>query len=221
MSFVAQCIQESLPIWEACLNSPFLTQLENGTLPEALFKGYLVEDSLYLREYARVFAWGMIKADTMEDIRICHSLLAFVNEGEDATRLMYLKRYGLEDRHIQQLPQRPQNAAYTAEMLRAAQMGGMAHCMMACLPCMISYQWIFQALVARSPQVRETVYWPLVKDYAGKAYGESCDRWIAYTDALAQHLSPEERAQCKEIFAKCSVHELAFWNMCMEPRKDI
>ena len=30
MSFVEECIQDSLPIWEQCLNSPFLQKLENG-----------------------------------------------------------------------------------------------------------------------------------------------------------------------------------------------
>ena len=51
-----------------------------GTLDEACFKGYIVEDSLYLREYAKVFAWGMTKARTMETLRNYYSLLGFVQE---------------------------------------------------------------------------------------------------------------------------------------------
>ena len=53
---------------------------------EACFKGYIVEDSLYLREYAKVFAWGMTKAKDMQTIRTYYSLLSFVNESEDAAR---------------------------------------------------------------------------------------------------------------------------------------
>ena len=68
MSFVAECIQDSLPIWEQCLNSQFLLKLENGTLEESSFLGYIIDDSLYLREYAKVFTWGMTKAQTMDDI---------------------------------------------------------------------------------------------------------------------------------------------------------
>lgn len=138
MSFVAECIQDSLPIWEQCLNSPFLQKLENGTLEESSFLGYLIDDRFYLREYAKVFAWGTTKAQTMGDIRICYSLLSFVNEGEGSTRLYYLNRYGLEDADIQNLSQRPENKAYTDCMLEAAKNGGMAECLMACLPCMIS-----------------------------------------------------------------------------------
>ena len=93
--FVERLIQENMPIWHQCLDSEFLRKLADGTLDEACFKGYIVEDSLYLREYAKVFAWGMTKAQTMETIRNYYSLLSFVNESEDVARLQYLKRYGL------------------------------------------------------------------------------------------------------------------------------
>lgn len=221
MSFVKECVRDSLPLWEACLNSAFLTQLERGSLPEDCFKGYIVEDSLYLREYAKVFGWAMTRAKTMEDIRICYALLSFVNEGENATRLQYLRRYGLEDAQIQHLPQRPANRAYTEYMLKAAMEGDMAECMMACLPCMISYGWIFQALWRRSPQVRESVYWPFVKDYTQQAYMDSCGRWAAYTDALMEALPAQRKEKCLQIFRQCSRYELDFWNMCLLPRTDV
>ena len=110
-TFVQQLVQESLPVWEKCLHSEFLTHLADGTLDEACFKGYIVEDSLYLREYAKVFAWGMTKAKDMQTIRTYYSLLSFVNESEDAARLHYLKHFGLTDEGIQSLPLRPENRA--------------------------------------------------------------------------------------------------------------
>ena len=64
-TFVQQLVQESLPVWEKCLHSEFLTHLADGTLDEACFKGYIVEDSLYLREYAMVRALVMPQANTL------------------------------------------------------------------------------------------------------------------------------------------------------------
>lgn len=220
--FVRDLVQESLPIWEQCLNSEFLTKLENGTLDEECFKGYIIEDTLYLREYAKVFAWGMTKADTMETIRTYYSLLSFVNEGEGATRLKYLKRYGLTDAQVERLPLRPQNQAYTNCMLRAAQEGdGEAECIMACLPCMLSYAWIFQQLLKRSPGVKDTPYWELVRDYADKSYEDACHEWAAYAEKACADLSEERIAHCKQIFRDCSEHELHFWEMAAAPRNDI
>ena len=222
MSFATECIQDNLSIWTDCLNSDFLRKLEAGTLDEACFKGYIVDDSLYLREYAKVFAWGMTIARDMDDIRACYSLLAFINESEGSTRLNYLENFGLRDETIQHLPQRPENKAYTDCMMEAARDGaGIAECMMACLPCMVSYAWIFTELLKRTPSVKDTLYWPLVRDYTGTQYESSCRRWIAYTDQLCVDLTPERQQRCKEIFRACSLHELRFWRMSELPRADL
>ena len=221
MSFTEKCVQDSLPIWEQCLNSEFLQKLKNGTLDPACFLGYIVDDSLYLREYAKVFAWGMTKAKTMADIRICYSLLSFVNEGEGSTRLYYLNLYGVKDEEVELLPQRPENLAYTQCMIDAAKKGGMAECMMACLPCMLSYGWIFQKLLRLSPSVQNTPYWPLVRDYAGEDYESACKAWADAADQLCDHLSPEQQEACMQIFRECSLHELHFWEMSDKPRTDV
>ena len=165
MPFVSSLVQEDLPVWQQCLDTEFLRRMEDGTLDEACFKGYIVEDSLYLREYAKVFAWGMTKARTMETLRNYYSLLGFVQESEDVTRLHYLEQFGLSEADLQALPLRPENLAYVDCMINAAKNGeGEAECIMACLPCMLSYGWIFQKMLDRSPAVRDTLYGPLVQD---------------------------------------------------------
>lgn len=181
-----------------------------------------MDDSLYLREYAKVFAWGMLKAEDMAAIRIYHSLLSYVNESEDATRLMYLERYGLRDEDIQRLPLRPENAAYTACMLEAAKRGsGAPQCMMAALPCMLSYVWIFRRLLEQYPGVRDTVFWPLVRDYVSDGYEAVCREWAAYGDAVCASLPEAELAECQALFRACSEHELNFWHMSERPRADV
>ena len=145
LPFVSALVQADLPVWEQCLQAEFLQKMENGTLSEDCFKSYLVEDSLYLREYAKIFAWGMTKATTMAAMRTYYSLLSFVQENEDLTRLRYLEQYGLREADIQSLPLRPESRAYLDCMIDAARTGeGEAECLMACLPCMLSYGWLFQ-----------------------------------------------------------------------------
>lgn len=170
LPFVSALVQADLPVWEQCLQTEFLQKMENGTLSEDCFKSYLVEDSLYLREYAKIFAWGMTKATTMAAMRTYYSLLSFVQENEDLTRLRYLEQYGLREADIQSLPLRPENRAYLDCMIDAARNGeGEAECLMACLPCMLSYGWLFQKLLKRSPAVKDTYYGALVLDYASPA----------------------------------------------------
>ena len=68
MRFVKECIQNSLPIWELCLNAPFLQKLENGTLEESSFLGYIIDDSLYLREHAKAFVWEMSEQFRLDSV---------------------------------------------------------------------------------------------------------------------------------------------------------
>lgn len=220
MNFIQRCVDDSLPIWEQCLDTEFLRQLEAGTLSEACFKGYIVDDSLYLWEYARVFAWGILHSENLEAMRTFHSFLAFVNEGEGDTRVQYLRRYGLTDEIVEKLPQRPQNRAYTEYMLQAAR-EGVPECMMASLPCTLSYGWIFRRLVDRSPSVLDSVYGPLVHDYANEAYEAICEKWMAFGNKVCEGLSQQRLAHCMEIFRTCSLLELDFWKMSQEPRLDL
>lgn len=222
MSFVEDCIKECLPVWEKCMETPFLKQLSDGTLPEECFKGYIVDDSLYLREYAKVFAWGMLHSDDMEEIRIYYSLLSFVNEAEDSTRRYYVEKYGLSDEAIQKLPLRPQNQAYVNEMHNAAKNApGPAECMMACLPCMLSYEWIFKKILNTSDAVLKSPYARFVEDYAGGRYDGLCAQWIAFADKWCENISDERRAEYRRIFHACSEHELHFWEMSEKPRTDL
>ncbi len=221
-TFLDTCIRDSLPVWQACLETDFVRGVADGTLPEACFKGYIVDDSLYLREYAKVFAWGILHARDMEEIRAYHSLLSFVKESEDATRQLYLSRYGLTDGDIQHLPLRKENQAYVDYMIACAREGeGAAECMIACLPCMLSYGWIFKEVSRRFPQVRDTPYWPFVRDYADSQYEQACARWSDFTARACSGLSPHRLEQCREIFLHCSQYELDFWVMSARPRDDI
>ena len=222
MTFLEECITQSLPIWKHCLDTPFVQGIGDGSLDEACFKSYLVDDSLYLREYSKVFAWGILHSHDMDEIRSYYSLLSFIRESEDRTRQYYLQHYQLTDRDIQSLPLRPENRAYVDYMITAAREGqGAAECMMACLPCMLSYGWIFGELIRRCPEVTETPYWPFVRDYAGNQYETVSAQWADFTNTVCRDLEPQRRDRCREIFYQCSLHELRFWEMSARPRDDL
>lgn len=221
MSFIRSCVEDSLPVWTRCLETDFLRGMAEGTLSEDCLKGYIVDDSLYLREYAKVFAYGILHAQTMEEIRTFHALLSFVNESEDASRLAYLRRFGLTDEQIQPLPLRPENQAYVDTMLSAARDGGAPECFMACLPCMLSYAHIFTRLLEAHPEVGTGLFGPLVRDYASEGYVQLCRDWAAFAQTLCGDLSEARKAHCAEIFRACSEHEYAFWQMAARPREDV
>lgn len=57
-SFSLRLREAAAPIWEACLKHPFVTGIGDGTLPVEKFRHFMLQDYLYLFDYARVFALG-------------------------------------------------------------------------------------------------------------------------------------------------------------------
>ena len=49
-------------IWAAYNEHPFVLGIQDGTLAWEKFKYYIIQDYLYLEEYAKVFALGIAKA---------------------------------------------------------------------------------------------------------------------------------------------------------------
>ena len=106
-------------------------------------------------------------------------------------------------------------------MLTAARKGGTALCMIACLPCMISYSWLFREIVTENPESVSSEFGRLIKDYANEEYAQLCHEWAAFTDTLCDSLSDAEKAECREVFRKCSLHEYDFWLMSSVGRDDL
>ena len=56
------------PLWRDQLDHPFVQGLGDGSLDEKRFKRWVLQDYLYLKEFARVFAWAVAKADRLESM---------------------------------------------------------------------------------------------------------------------------------------------------------
>lgn len=56
------------PVWHQFINHPFVLGLGSGELPLESFKGYLIQDYLYLVHFARANALASYKSKNMEDI---------------------------------------------------------------------------------------------------------------------------------------------------------
>ena len=59
MSVSKKLIAEGEPLWNAFCSHPFLTGIGDGTLDQKKFQFYMIQDYLYLLDYARLFALGV------------------------------------------------------------------------------------------------------------------------------------------------------------------
>ena len=97
MSFMKTVVENNLPIWNNCMDTPFIQELWTGKLPENKFKEYMIQDSIYLKHYARVYGQAIYCSKRLKDIQTFYSILNFVTDTESAVRIRYLKKYGVTD----------------------------------------------------------------------------------------------------------------------------
>ena len=82
-------------IWESYNLHPFVQGIANGNLPIDKFQFYMIQDHLYLLQYAKVFALGLIKAEKESLMRTFSALIHETLDTENATHQAYLKQLGI------------------------------------------------------------------------------------------------------------------------------
>lgn len=213
MSFVKMVVNNSMDIWREYLNHPFIVELKNGTLDIERFKNYIIQDSIYLKEFARVYALGMYKSSTLKEIQNFYSILSFVNADETSTRLKYLKEWKITQEYIENAEVGKENKEYIEFMLETAEIYEVPEILMATLPCMFSYYYIAKEIIKTTPNIESTRYWNFIKDYASDSYAKSCIEWEQYAEKLCKNFSEEKKEKLCKIFRQASLYEMKFWDM--------
>lgn len=212
MTFMKEILDHNIPIWEQCAATPFVLELQNGSLPFEKFKGYMIQDSIYLKNYARIYGKAIFHANTLREIQLYYSMLGFVNDAESAVRLDYLKQFDMTDDDIEFIAPLHENQNYIDFMFEIAAHGRNEEILMTVLPCMLSYSYIFRKLAA-DPTSRKSRYWDFIKDYADEQYAESCKNWCNFAERKCSESSGADKKYLSDIFEKASLLELDFWRM--------
>jgi thiaminase/transcriptional activator TenA len=205
-------LKHNIPIWDRCAETPFVRELQSGKLPLEKFKQYMIQDSIYLKHYARIYGKAIYHSTTLRDIQMFYSVLGFVTDTESAVRINYLKQFGMTDDDIERIKPLCENQEYIDFMVEVAEQGNLCAILMAVLPCMLSYSYIFRK-VADDPESKSSRYWDFIQDYANNRYFEDCKIWCAFADTKCGHLPQASRKRLSVIFETASLLELNFWNM--------
>ena len=126
----------------------------------------------------------------------------------------------MTDDDIEQIMPLPENQAYIDFLLETAEDGDGKKMLMAVLPCMMSYSYIFRGLASR-PESRNSVYWDFIEDYADDFYAKECREWSDFADRKCMDSSEAEKVKLGSIFEKVSFLELEFWKMPYQSRNAV
>ena len=206
-------------IWAEYHTHPFVRGIADGTLDEEKFRYYMVQDYLYLIDYAKVFAIGVAKARDPETMRLFASYVHQILDGEMDIHKGYMQRLGIPLEEAERAPVALDNLSYTSYMLRVAYDEGPAEIAAAILSCALSYEYIAKEIVARDPAAADhPFYGEWVRGYADPGYAASNQVLVDLTERLTKDYSQAQLEHLTEIFIACSRYEGAFWDMAWEMR---
>ena len=208
-SFSARLWDSIGDIYRAILAHPFITGLTDGTLPAESFTFYVVQDALYLQDYARALAVVGSRAPTSDAMQMFARHAADAVAAELELHATLLAELGISAEDAKRAEQAPTNRGYTSYLLATAHGGSYAEGVAAVLPC----YWIYWAvgkelLRLGSPDPR---YQRWISTYAAPEYGAVVASVIAEVDRVALTVSSAERELMRRHFATTSRYEWMFW----------
>lgn len=201
------------PIWKKCLDVDFLKEMGKGTLSEDRFLNYIIQDSLYLRDYIRAHAMAMFKSRTLKEMQAFYSVLGYVNDIENSTRLKYLTDVNLTDDDIEKFEKNEACKKYTDFLIMVSVEEDIPEILIAFIPCLLGYHEVFTLLLERYPQVMDSYFNELVYDYTSLDYKKKCEEWIVFVNEICEPLDENRKKKLKEIYIQSSKYELDFWKL--------
>jgi thiaminase (transcriptional activator TenA) len=215
MALTDELYRDAKPIWDAQLEHPFVKGIADGSLDEAVFQRWVIQDYAYLKEFSRIFAWAVAKAQSLESMGWYAQVLNLTLNTEMELHRSYAARFRITVEELEAAEVWPTTRAYTDFLVRTAADGDMADLLAALLPCAWGYVHIGQALAAGElPADRRYRDW--IEQYASEEFAQAAAWLRRELDRVAEGATAEQRARLREIFLLSSRYELRFWDMCWD-----
>ena len=197
-------------VYAEILAHPFLTGLTDGTLAEERFRFYVLQDALYLREYARALSLAGVRSPDEGALVMFNEHSAGAITVERSLHEGFLKDLGIAREEADQTSPSPTTLAYTSFLLRTATLGDYPEVLGAVLPCYWIYWEVGKALLDKgSPNPR---YQKWIDTYGGEEFGALVKAVLDLTDKVCEGLNPAQRARVKDAFVTTSRYEWMFWD---------
>lgn len=209
--------------WRAYVKHDFVRKLAAGTLPEASFRHYLVQDYLFLIHFARAYALAVYKSEDVAEMREGAGMLDALLNTEMRLHLDYCARWGLSEEEVAGAPEARATLTYTRFVLEAGHAGDLLDLLVALAPCACGYGEIGARLMAdEDTKLEGNPYRPWIEMYGGADFQKVSRGAVAQVDRVAARRigeRPEESGRWPGLvhtFATATRLEADFWQMGLD-----
>jgi thiaminase/transcriptional activator TenA len=206
----AQLRNRSARIWRAIENHAFLRELHAGTLPMNRFTYFVLQDYVYLLDFAQVLCQGGAKSPDLETLELfCRHALGAV-EVERSFHASFGKTLGLSRKQLDAVPKGPITQAYIGHLQSVARSGTLGEIVAAVLPCYWIYGEVGKRLFRNRPS-KPKIYRQWIETYASEAFWQPVREQIQLMDKLGAAASSSEKKFMNAHFLLSSRYEFMFW----------
>lgn len=203
--------------WKGYVDHDFVRQLGAGTLPQTAFRTYLVQDYLFLIQFARAYALATYKSRTLADMRAAQAGLAAILD-EMNLHIRLCGCWGLSLEEMEATPEHQATIAYTRFVLDCGAAGDLLDLHVALAPCVIGYAEIGRNFAPDgTAEFADHPYREWICEYAGNSYQDVAVAARHHLDDLAARTMTERRfTELAALFGKASRLESDFWQMGLD-----
>jgi thiaminase/transcriptional activator TenA len=209
-SFSASVWQRTTPLREAIHALPFNTRLAAGTLERDIFQFYIVQDALYLDQYARALALAGARGPDGATLRAFGHYAIEAIAVEQALHARYLKEFGVDPERLAAAEPSPECLGYTSFLMATAYHEPWEVLVAALLPCFWLY-WDVGTTIAKT-SAADNPYRAWIDTYADESFGEAVRSVIAATDQAAAAANAGVRDRMTAAFIRSCQYEWFFWD---------
>lgn len=207
MSFCDTAWARIMPIRTAIAQHPFLKGLADGSLPLAAFQHYIIQDSHYLADYARVLALVAARApDAAARLEFSDGAKVAV-QIEAALHQSFFAEYGV----TASAPPTPVCVGYSSYLIKLATTGSYEEAIAGLLPCFWIYWDVGQSMMLSAAADNPFSSW--IATYCDPSFGAATARVKAIVDAAA---TPATTPAMLAAFETAARFEWMFWNSAWE-----
>jgi thiaminase/transcriptional activator TenA len=198
-------------IWRAIQDHRFLRELHAGTLTGERFTYFILQDYLYLLDFAQVLCLGGAKSPDLATLEIFarHALTAV--EVERSFHASFGKTLGFSQEQLDATEKGPVTRAYIDRLQAVARGGQLGELVAAVLPCYWIYGEVGKRLFKGRPR-QPKVYRQWIELYASEEFWRPVREQMGLMDELGAQATSGERRQMTAHFLLSSRYEYLFWD---------
>lgn len=206
-----------LEAWDAYSHHAFVEGLRDGTLPRRAYLHYLVQDYVFLVHFSRAWSLGVVKAETLEEMKVCAGILDALVNHEMALHVETCAAEGIDEEALFSASEEVENLAYTRYVMDAGLQGDFLDLMAALAPCCFGYGEIGLRLAENA--TAENPYSDWINTYAGDEYQNvMCGVGKMIDAATRRRLGPRPEISdrwphLQQRFTTATKLEIGFWEM--------